>query len=72
MEPELTTVRLPAEEVGAAGMHALMAALEGRPPAPVSLPVELVVPGLHRAGAVGVRPGPHNAARPGGSSRRGA
>ncbi|WP_030376104.1 LacI family DNA-binding transcriptional regulator [Streptomyces rimosus] len=45
VEPELTTVRLPAEEVGAAGMHALMAALEGRPPAPVSLPVELVVRG---------------------------
>ena len=31
VEPELTTVRLPAEEFGEAGMRALMAVLDGRP-----------------------------------------
>ncbi|MFD7667918.1 LacI family DNA-binding transcriptional regulator [Streptomyces sp. NPDC059788] len=45
LEPELTTVRLPAEEVGAAGMRALMAVLEGHVPAPVTLPVDLLVRG---------------------------
>lgn len=45
VEPELTTVRLPAEEIGAAGMRALLAVLEGRSPAPVVLPVELVCRG---------------------------
>jgi LacI family transcriptional regulator len=47
LEPELTSVRLPAEDVGAAGMRALLALLEGRPTAGgarvVELPVELVV-----------------------------
>jgi LacI family repressor for deo operon, udp, cdd, tsx, nupC, and nupG len=45
IEPELTTVRLPAEEVGAGGMTALLDALEGRPVTGTDLPVELVVRG---------------------------
>ncbi|GAA0473283.1 LacI family DNA-binding transcriptional regulator [Streptomyces olivaceiscleroticus] len=46
VEPELTTVRLPAEEFGAAGMRALIDVLAGRPPAaPTTLPVELVTRG---------------------------
>nr|WP_240003666.1 LacI family DNA-binding transcriptional regulator [Streptomyces cinnamoneus] len=45
LEPELTTVRLPAEEVGAAGMRALVATLDGRPVTPTALPVELVTRG---------------------------
>ncbi|MFI1865070.1 LacI family DNA-binding transcriptional regulator [Streptomyces jumonjinensis] len=43
LEPELTTVRLPAEQVGERGMHALLALLEGRTPTEGDLPVELVV-----------------------------
>ncbi|MFK4688872.1 LacI family DNA-binding transcriptional regulator [Streptomyces pristinaespiralis] len=43
VEPELTTVRLPAEQVGERGMAALLAVLEGRRPEESSLPVELVV-----------------------------
>ncbi|MEU5273878.1 LacI family DNA-binding transcriptional regulator [Streptomyces hygroscopicus] len=42
VEPELTTVRLPAEAVGAAGMRALMTLLEGETPQDTVLPVELV------------------------------
>ncbi|MES4905041.1 LacI family DNA-binding transcriptional regulator [Streptomyces sp. NPDC000395] len=42
VDPELTTVRLPAEAVGAAGMRALMAVLDGEPARDTSLPVELV------------------------------
>lgn len=42
LDPELTTVRLPAEEVGARGMTALLAVLEGRPPGLTELPVELI------------------------------
>lgn len=42
VEPELTTVRLPAEDVGATGMRALLAILEGRRPEPTLLPVEFV------------------------------
>lgn len=42
LEPELTTVRLPAEEVGAAGMRALLGVLEGRAPGTEVLPVSLV------------------------------
>lgn len=42
VEPELTTVRLPAEEVGARGMRALLAVLDGRPPQTGDLPVELI------------------------------
>ncbi|MGI5351248.1 LacI family DNA-binding transcriptional regulator [Streptomyces sp. CA-250714] len=45
VEPELTTVRLPAERVGAAGMRALLAVLDGRQVEPVRLPVQLVVRG---------------------------
>ncbi len=45
VEPELTTVRLPAEDFGEAGMRSLMAVLDGgRPPAP-TLPVELIARG---------------------------
>ena len=45
VEPELTTVRLPAEEAGERGMAALLDVLEGRPPALGDLPVRLVVRG---------------------------
>jgi len=45
VEPELTTVRLPADAVGADGMTALLDTLEGRPVTGVELPVELVVRG---------------------------
>ncbi|MFJ9417581.1 LacI family DNA-binding transcriptional regulator [Streptomyces sp. NPDC101227] len=62
VEPELTTVRLPAEEFGEAGMRALMAVLDGDRPAPPTLPVELIARGS-------TAPPPadaHNSARPGG------
>ncbi|MEV0011176.1 LacI family DNA-binding transcriptional regulator [Streptomyces sp. NPDC051840] len=42
VEPELTTVRLPAEQVGERGMKALLAVLEGTPAEPGELPVRLV------------------------------
>ncbi|MET9956810.1 LacI family DNA-binding transcriptional regulator [Streptomyces sp. NPDC006339] len=45
VEPELTTVRLPAGDFGRRGMEALLAVLDGERPAPVDLPVELVVRG---------------------------
>ncbi|NDU73107.1 substrate-binding domain-containing protein [Actinomadura sp. DSM 109109] len=45
LEPELTTVRLPAEELGAQGMAALLDLLDGHRPAPRVLPGELVVRG---------------------------
>ncbi|MET9478130.1 LacI family DNA-binding transcriptional regulator [Streptomyces sp. NPDC002922] len=45
VEPELTTVQLPAEQVGERGMTALLAVLDGRPAEPGSLPVHLVVRG---------------------------
>jgi DNA-binding LacI/PurR family transcriptional regulator len=45
VEPELTTVRLPAEEFGAAGMRALLDALDGHRPAARTLPVGLVTRG---------------------------
>ncbi|MFF3290033.1 LacI family DNA-binding transcriptional regulator [Streptomyces sp. NPDC003023] len=45
VEPELTTVRLPAEKVGERGMTALLDVLDGRAPREDSLPVELVVRG---------------------------
>lgn len=45
VEPELTTVRLPAEAFGEAGMRALLTVLDGRPAAPCTLPVELVTRG---------------------------
>ncbi|MFE6130229.1 LacI family DNA-binding transcriptional regulator [Streptomyces sp. NPDC056437] len=45
VEPELTTVRLPAERVGERGMSALLALLTGQPPEEGGLPVELVTRG---------------------------
>ncbi|MFI5804116.1 LacI family DNA-binding transcriptional regulator [Streptomyces sp. NPDC051561] len=45
VEPELTTVRLPAEQVGRRGMAALLAVLDGRTPDTTGLPVDLVVRG---------------------------
>ncbi|MEU0373516.1 LacI family DNA-binding transcriptional regulator [Streptomyces sp. NPDC006283] len=45
VEPELTTVHLPAEKVGERGMAALLAVLDGRRPEEGDLPVELVVRG---------------------------
>ncbi|PCG83371.1 LacI family transcriptional regulator [Streptomyces sp. WZ.A104] len=45
VEPELTTVQLPAEHVGERGMEALLAVLDGRPVEPGGLPVQLVVRG---------------------------
>jgi LacI family transcriptional regulator, repressor for deo operon, udp, cdd, tsx, nupC, and nupG len=45
LEPELTTVRLPAERVGERGMSALLAVLDGRAPESGDLPVELVIRG---------------------------
>ncbi|MEU6659289.1 LacI family DNA-binding transcriptional regulator [Streptomyces sp. NPDC046821] len=45
VEPELTTVRLPAELFGERGMAALLAVLDGRTPNTTALPVELVVRG---------------------------
>jgi LacI family transcriptional regulator len=70
VEPELTTVRLPAEEAGAAGMRALLAALDGRtgdagasasgsPARVTTLPVELIARGS-------TAPPPDTHARPGG------
>ncbi|WP_043263623.1 LacI family DNA-binding transcriptional regulator [Streptomyces sp. CT34] len=62
VEPELTTVRLPAEEFGEAGMRALMAVLDGAPAGAETLPVTLVP-----RGSTAPPPGaPHNSARPGG------
>ncbi|MFF4581356.1 LacI family DNA-binding transcriptional regulator [Streptomyces sp. NPDC001389] len=43
VEPELTTVRLPAEQVGEQGMNALLAVLDGSPWTAPDIPVELVV-----------------------------
>ncbi|MFI0482391.1 LacI family DNA-binding transcriptional regulator [Actinomadura sp. 9N215] len=45
LEPELTTVRLPAEELGAQGMTALLDLLAGRRPAPRVLPGQLMIRG---------------------------
>lgn len=45
VEPELTTVRLPADEIGGRGMAALLAVLDGLPADGSDLPVELVVRG---------------------------
>ncbi|MDI5966974.1 LacI family DNA-binding transcriptional regulator [Streptomyces sp. SL13] len=55
VDPELTTVRLPAGEAGAAGMRALLAALAGEPAPSAELPVSLVVRGS-TGPAPGVRP----------------
>ncbi|MFF7877105.1 LacI family DNA-binding transcriptional regulator [Streptomyces californicus] len=53
LEPELTTVRLPAERVGERGMEALLAVLDGRPAEPGRLPVRLVVRGSTAPPAAG-------------------
>lgn len=45
LEPELTTVRIPAEEVGAAGMRALLDVLADRSPGRPVLPVRLMARG---------------------------
>ncbi|WNC03206.1 LacI family DNA-binding transcriptional regulator [Streptomyces sp. CGMCC 4.7035] len=45
IDPELTTVRLDAEQFGERGMQALLAVLEGRTPEEGDIPVELVVRG---------------------------
>ncbi len=45
VEPELTTVRLPAERIGERGMEALLAVLEDRPAEAGDLPVTLMVRG---------------------------
>ncbi|SMF23256.1 LacI family DNA-binding transcriptional regulator [Streptomyces sp. Amel2xC10] len=45
LDPELTTVRLDAEQFGERGMHALLAVLDGREPDAGDIPVELVVRG---------------------------
>ncbi|HEY9370683.1 LacI family DNA-binding transcriptional regulator [Streptomyces sp.] len=42
VEPELTTVRLPAERIGERGMAALLAVLAGERPEPGDIPVTLV------------------------------
>ncbi|UJB41168.1 LacI family DNA-binding transcriptional regulator [Streptomyces sp. A1-5] len=62
VEPELTTVRLPAEEFGEAGMRALMAVLDGAPTDAATLPVALVP----RGSTAPPPDTPHNTARPGG------
>ncbi|GLY87545.1 LacI family DNA-binding transcriptional regulator [Actinoallomurus iriomotensis] len=45
LEPELTTIRLPAERLGAQAMTALLERLDGQAPPDVSLPAELIVRG---------------------------
>ncbi|MEU6173517.1 LacI family DNA-binding transcriptional regulator [Streptantibioticus parmotrematis] len=45
VEPELTTVRLPADEAGARGMAALLAVVDGLSPQQADLPVELMIRG---------------------------
>ncbi|WP_328540989.1 LacI family DNA-binding transcriptional regulator [Streptomyces sp. NBC_00344] len=45
VEPELTTVALPAEDIGRRGMTALLAVLDGRQPENGDLPVALLVRG---------------------------
>lgn len=49
VDPELTTVRLPAEEIGAAGMRTLVALLDGAHPASAEFPARLVIRGSTRA-----------------------
>ncbi|MER5885774.1 LacI family DNA-binding transcriptional regulator [Streptomyces sp. NPDC001941] len=56
VEPELTTLRLPAERVGERGMTALLAVLAGERPEDGDLPVELVVRGS--TGPARPRPAP--------------
>ncbi|MEU2429825.1 LacI family DNA-binding transcriptional regulator [Streptomyces sp. NPDC007861] len=60
LEPELTTVRLPAERVGEEGMSALLAVVRGESPAPDALPVTLIP----RASTAPPPPDPHEPAVP--------
>jgi DNA-binding LacI/PurR family transcriptional regulator len=57
LEPELTTIRLPAEEFGAQAMTALLERLDGHTPADVSLPGELIVRGSTAPAGAGRRSG---------------
>ncbi|MFJ2113478.1 LacI family DNA-binding transcriptional regulator [Streptomyces sp. NPDC087850] len=57
LEPELTTVQLPAEQVGERGMAALLTVLDGQRPKTADLPVSLVVRGS-------TAPPPPDTARP--------
>lgn len=63
VEPELTTVRLPAERIGERGMSALLAVLDNRSPEQDVLPVELAVRGSS-APPPHSRPASHGAPRP--------
>ncbi|MFJ9033575.1 LacI family DNA-binding transcriptional regulator [Streptomyces sp. NPDC102274] len=65
VEPELTTVRLPAERVGERGMSALLAVLDGRRPETGDLPVTLVVRGSTAPPAART---PRPVTRPGGTT----
>lgn len=55
LDPELTTVRLPAEELGMHGMRALLARLDGGRPESVSLPGRFIPRGSTAAPAVSRR-----------------
>ncbi|MCX2970278.1 MULTISPECIES: LacI family DNA-binding transcriptional regulator [Streptomyces] len=66
VEPELTTVRLPAEDFGAAGMRALLAVLDAHPADTRPLPVRL----LPRASS-GPAPRTGGTAAPGAAPRSG-
>jgi LacI family transcriptional regulator len=61
VEPELTTLHLPAQQVGAEGMRALLALLEGHHVDAMRLPVRLIVRGS--TGPVPSRPHPVQPAR---------
>ncbi|MGA4843002.1 LacI family DNA-binding transcriptional regulator [Streptomyces sp. G45] len=58
VEPELTTVRLPAEDFGEQGMATLLAVLDGHTPRPEPLPVHLVVRGSTAPPPTAQRPAP--------------
>ena len=53
LEPELTTIRLPAEDLGAEAMKALLERIAGRSPTGLSLPGDLIVRGSTSAPANG-------------------
>lgn len=55
-DPELTTVRLPAEAMGEAGVRALLAVLDRGRPRPAALPVRLIARGSSAAAPTGARP----------------
>lgn len=56
LEPELTTIRLPAEELGERAMTALLERLDGHEPRHVSLPGELIVRGSTAPPTAAARP----------------